>query len=283
MVDTKNVRESYAWVKAQLCLAGIEDAGFEADILVSFVAQKSRFLVDVLTMPQWEQLQQLVSQRIKRVPLQYLLGTWEFMGLSLAVGEGVLVPRPETEEVCEVALLAIQNKAKPVVLDLCSGTGAIALGIQSRRQDARITAVELSDKAFAYLQKNVKCYKQQWGVVPLIEQADIFLYQQQLQKSSVDLIVSNPPYVTSEEYKALEPELYFEPEMALVEPIDGLCFYRHIAEKYRPVLRENGWIVFEIGASQGEAVCQLLQVNGYSVIELLYDIAGNARCVKAKK
>lgn len=269
-------------VKNLLAEAGIDDAAFEAAQLFEHVAGESRFLAADLTNEQWQRLQMLAQKRAQRYPLQYLLGSWAFMGLELEVGPGVLIPRPETEEVCEAALGVLRAKMAPAVLDLCAGTGALALGIQKNLPQATVTAVELQEAAFDFLRRNCGRYAGEWERVPQAVCADALEYYKTLPPAGLDLIVSNPPYVTEKEYKALAPELYFEPQTALVAPEDGLLFYRRIADAYKPALKPGGALVFEIGAGQGEAVEGILFANGYTAVEVRRDAAGNPRIALAK-
>lgn len=281
MVNMANAKETYLQSVRILQKANMDDAKLESDLLFSFVVGKSRFLVDEIEPQQEKKILDLTLKRAQHYPLQYLLEKWEFMGLELFVGEGVLIPRPETEEVCEMALSCIKEKQNPLVYDLCAGTGALALGIQKIKKDAQVTAVEVSPKAFTYLEKNCAYYKEQWGKAPNPVQDDIFSFVCHLEGGIADLIVSNPPYVTTEEYQELEPELYFEPKLALVEETDGLLFYRKIAEQYQTILKKGGSLVFEIGAKQGEAVHNILQALAYSEIEIVQDLSGTDRIVKA--
>lgn len=269
-------------VKALLAQAGIEDAAFEAGLLVDFAAGASRFAVEALNDSQWETLWALAEKRATRYPLQYLLGNWPFMGLELAVGPGVLIPRPETEEVCEAALQTLAGNTCPAVLDLCAGTGALALGIQNAKPQAAVTAVELDAAAFGYLQRNCARYKQKMPRVPTALQADALTLYKELPPAGLDLLVSNPPYVTAEEYKTLAPELAFEPEMALVEPVNGLLFYERIAKEYKFALKPGAGLVFEIGAGQGAAVQNILVKNGYFAVEVRKDAMGNPRIALGK-
>ncbi|MDL2325133.1 peptide chain release factor N(5)-glutamine methyltransferase [Ruminococcaceae bacterium OttesenSCG-928-A16] len=268
---------AYRQTKAVLQQAGIENAAFEADQLFAFVAGNSRFIITNVTEEQAHQLLALAQKRATRYPLQYLLGSWGFMGLELTVGPGVLVPRPETEEVCEAALAQIAIIKAPVILDLCAGSGALALGLQSRKPAANVMAVELDDAAFGYLQRNCAKFKTSWPRVPLAMQADVLTYYNKVAPQSCHLIVSNPPYVTSAEYADLAPELYFEPRIALEEPADGLLFYKCIAKEYKKALKPGGSLVFEIGAGQGAAVQEILQKSGYQGVVVQKDLAGNDR------
>ena len=158
-----------------------------------------------------QQLAELCRRRASRYPLQYLLGSWPFYGLELAVGEGVLIPRQDTETVVEAALTLLKNTPAPRVLDLCAGTGAIGLALGANLPGAKVTLVELSPDALGYCRKNAR------GKAQVIE-ADVLGFEASQPGGGYDCIVSNPPYVTQQEYEALAPELAFEPKQALVAP-----------------------------------------------------------------
>lgn len=260
--------------------AGLEDAPFEARQLF-YAATGRRALPgpQALTEEEAARLRALTARRCAREPLQYLCGEWDFLDLTLAVGPGVLIPRPETETLAEAAIAFLQTRRAPAALDLCSGTGCIALALAAHVPGARVTAVELSKAAFAYLTANcARC----GGAVRCVC-ADAFAWQSECAPESLDLITANPPYVTEDEYRALAPELFFEPRMALVAPEEGLAFYRHIAPAYFAALRADGALFFEIGAAQGEAVAAICREAGYARVRLLRDAAGRPRCITAEK
>lgn len=279
--------QAYLTIRNRLSQAGIEDAGFEAETLLRHVCGKTRFELDTVPDAEWETLQALLARREEHEPLQYLLGSWEFLGITLQVGPGVLIPRPETEEVCLAAVEAVSRVTAPVVLDLCAGTGALGLGVLSCIPAAQVQSVELDAAAFEYLQKNT-CGQQ--GVQAV--QADVLDYASALPECSVDLIVCNPPYVTHKEYEDLEPELRHEPQKALVPPAsfggvplpdDGLFFYRQVAQRYFRVLKNGGVLVFEIGSAQGKAVESILHGCGYTGVCLRSDMAGHSRIAIGKR
>lgn len=273
--------EIYRTIKQQLQEAGVENAGLDARLLLQIATGAGRFDDVDVSSKQQEELQTLVQRRIAHEPLQYLVGRWPFLNLELEVGPGVLVPRPETEEVCIAAMDCIKMLSNPAVVDLCSGTGALALGIQDSKPNANVLAVEWDKAAYGYLCKNIQNFKKEHRQAPLPVLADALEYYSRLIPQSVDLIVSNPPYVTEQEYLALEDELYYEPKQALVAPEDGLLFYKTIAKKYREALKPGGFIVFEIGSGQGKALRDILQLNGYRNIEIKRDMNGNDRFASA--
>ena len=142
--------------------------------------------------------------------------------------------------------------------------------------EASITAVEKSPQAFAYLQKNVE------GTPIIAVEQDVFGFEKTIEPASVWVIASNPPYITEQEMQQLAPELQYEPQMALYAPNEGLAFYQYFAAAYRPLLKEGGWMAFEIGAAQGKAVSQILQQAGASFVQVLQDGAGRDRVVRAR-
>ncbi len=293
----KSPREVYAEIKTLLEKAGIEGAAFEADILISEVCGASRFLLGEVSPTQYETLIAFAQRRAKREPLQYILGCWSFLSLELQVGEGVLIPRPETEQVCDIAADFIRNIPSPKLMDLCSGSGAIALGVHSLVPNATVLAVEWDEDAFVWLQKNMAAYNAQHvgsalpsehcpeHMRPTAVRADALKYWKTLHMQQWDVITCNPPYVTQAEYEELQPELYHEPKQALVPQggeSDGLLFYKVIAEGYKQALKAGGAIVFEIGAGQGEDVAQIMHQNGYKDVTVHKDMAGLNRVVTAR-
>lgn len=278
------------WRKAAALLqqAGIEDAAFDARELCRMCCG-----ADPLCAPQApvseaarRRLAQLCARRAQHEPLQYLLGEWDFLDFTVEVGPGVLIPRPDTECVAETAMAALRRRAAepgcvcaPAALDLCAGTGVLAIAMARSVPAAQVTAVEKSGAAFRYLQRNCAALAPRAAAV----QADVFGYEAMLAPQSVDVIVSNPPYVTAQEYGTLAPELFFEPREALVAQQEGLCFYRHIAPAYFPVLKSGGALVFETGSGQAQQVAALCTVAGYTGVSVRCDAAGLPRCVYAEK
>ena len=224
-----------------------------------------------------QQLNELVQQRLTGYPLQYLLGEWEFFGLPFFVGEGVLIPRADTEVLVETALELCDGMFAPQVCDLCSGSGCIPIALSRHLpEQASLTAVELSDAALGYLQKNVQ--RHHCSNLTVV-QADVLTWQPQ---QLFDLITSNPPYISDQEMLELQPEVRWEPEMALRAQENGLYFYRVLSKRCQSYLRAGGWLLFEIGYTQGQAVSDLLLPEGYTDIRLIPDYNGNDRVVAAR-
>ena len=280
-------RQAVRMVQDALQAAGCPDADYDARELLRIAAGKDpRLLFDPLTRPQAECLAELAAQRMQRVPLQYLAGEWDFLGLTFKVGPGVLCPRADSEVVCETAIELLQQMAKPEprVLDLCAGTGCLGIGIRHFVPSASVTCVEKSPEAFRYLEQNVHTALP--GAAPAVQavQGDLFTYWQSLPEGQLDLIVSNPPYLTAEEMQHLQPEVAQEPAMALEAGDDGLVFYRALASlHYRDALRPGGALVLEIGWQQRQAVMELLAGNGWADIECRRDSGGNDRCIIAHR
>ena len=275
-------RETLREVEARLTAAGCPDADFDAGELFRLVTGQDARLADrPLTTEQAAKLEALTARRATREPLQYLCGSWPFLDFELAVGPGVLCPRADTEVVAEAAAQMLAGVQAPKVLDLCAGTGCLGLGVKRFCPEADVTCVEKSPEAFRYLKKNAASALKQ-GTARAVE-GDLFHYWQGLPEGKLDLIVSNPPYLTAAEMQQLQPEVAREPAMALEAGEDGLVFYRALAEHYQNALRPGGALALEIGWQQREAVTALLAANGWVDIACRKDYGGNDRCILARR
>ena len=208
-------------------------------------------------------------------PLQYVIGRWDFYESEFHVGRGVLIPRPETEELTELVIDNAKRLCSPVVFDLCSGSGCIGISIAKTLPSSTVYCVEKSEEALQYLLKNAESISN----VKVVN-SDIN-YPSDIKNA--DIIVSNPPYIKSSDLSTLQSEVQFEPSMALDGGADGLDFYRIIAEKWNSNLKENGMLFLEIGEDQGEAVYEILEKQGFKEIEVVKDMYGNNRMVKSVK
>ncbi|WP_418590761.1 peptide chain release factor N(5)-glutamine methyltransferase [Gemmiger sp.] len=262
---------------AKLTAAGVPDARFDAAELYRLATGRDPRLDDGPSAAEAARLSALAERRAAREPLQYILGEWDFMDFTLKVGPGVLCPRADSEIVCESALALLQGRERPVVYDLCAGTGCLGLGIARHSPGALVTCVEKSPEAWHYLTANTA----QTGVRTV--QADVFTYYKTLPAEGADLIISNPPYLTGAEMRALMPETAQEPAMALDGGADGLDFYRLLTEKYRDAVRPGGWLVLEIGYAQGPAVLALGAACGWVNTSCRKDYGGNDRAVLLQK
>lgn len=275
-------QEAVREIEARLTAAGCPDADFDARELFRLVTGADLRLADQpLTAAQADRLETLTVRRADREPLQYLCGSWPFLDFELAVGPGVLCPRADTEVVAEAAAGLLAGVQKPKVLDLCAGTGCLGLGVKRFCPDAVVTSLEKSPEAFRYLEQNAKNALHRPAATPVL--GDLFTYGETLPEGELDLIVSNPPYLTAAEMQQLQPEVAREPAMALEAGADGLVFYRAIAEHYQKALRPGGALALEIGWQQREAVTALLAENGWVEIACKKDYGGNDRCITARR
>lgn len=219
------------------------------------------------------------DRREQGEPIQYITGTWTFMGRDYEVGEGVLIPRDDTEVLVRESLKLIPKDQECNILDLCSGTGIIAVTIKKERPLCRVSAVEKSERAFSYLQKNSEKHHAEIRCIlsDLKDCADDF------SDGSLDLIVSNPPYIRTEDLSTLQKEVQFEPALALDGGASGYDFYESIIALYRGKLKAGGYFAFEIGEGQSEYVTQLLQNAGFADIHITNDIQNIPRAITGKK
>lgn len=263
--------------ESKLKSCGIENAAFDADLMIekSSGIPYNEFELKKDSSVDETAVFELVERRCGGEPLQYILGEWEFWGLPFRVGEGVLIPRPDTETLVEQSLRLIKGTDSPKVLDLCSGSGCIAAAIAHERADADVTAVELYDAAFGYLEENVKLN----GVRVNCVRCDVLDGpNEKLISQRFDLIVSNPPYIDSTDMRSLQREVKHEPITALAGGNDGLLFYRAIAEKWVPLLLEHGSIAVEIGRDQATDVIAVFSQKGLRCSSYK-DYGGNDRVI----
>lgn len=190
-----------------------------------------------------------INLRASGVPVQYVIGEWDFFGETFSVGEGVLIPRPETELLVEFALEYLKGKEKPVVIDLCAGSGCIGLSVAKNLHDSKVYLIEKSPEAFRYLSENKK--RLGCGNAEIIS-GDIFGGFEAFGLPSPDLILSNPPYIETKEIETLQSEVHKEPLMALDGGEDGLIFYRAIATEWLPHCQ--GAIAVECGENQSDDI-----------------------------
>ena len=223
----------------------------------------------------------LVNRILAGEPLAYVLGEWEFYGIKLKVNANVLIPRDDTCAVTELAIRqAMFLDTNPRILDLCTGSGCIGLAIANRVKDAKVTLADISREAMQVAKANITSQKLTARVscvqANALEAPPAFL-------GKFDLIVSNPPYITTDEMKQLPDSVAnFEPHLALHGGSDGLDFYRAITENYKNALKPGGYLCFEFGMGQGDAVCSLLEENGFTILEKTSDYNDRERAVLAQ-
>lgn len=243
----------------------------------AFLAERDKPVSEELT----ARVDMAVDRYLAGEPLPYVLGEWTFYGLDLYVSPDVLIPRDDT---CAVAELAIHRglflDQNPRILDLCCGSGCIGLAIASRLKDARVTLADLSGPALSVARKNIQRNHMGGRVscvqVDAMEAPPAFL-------GKFDMIVSNPPYVTTSEMEELPDSVKkYEPHMALFGGTDGLNFYRAITKNFRALLKPGGFLCYEFGMGQGDAVCAILEENGFTVLERTLDFNERERAVLAQ-
>lgn len=229
-----------------------------------------------------ELTESFVQRRLRGEPMPYILGQWDFYGMTLIVTPDVLIPRDDTVVVTELAIKkAMYLEQNPRILDLCTGSGCIGLAVARRVKDARVTLGDISPAALRVARRNISQLKLTGRVncvaMDARKPAQEFL-------GTYDLIVSNPPYVTTKQMQQLDPSVRdFEPHLALDGGEDGLDFYRAIINNYSSALAPRGYLCFEFGMGQENAVCSLLRKGGYEVLELKKDTADITRAVLAQK
>ena len=265
-------------VSERLAAAGCESPRVDAEILLAHLLGTSRSAVRAdgrreLDDATLVELESLVARRERREPLAYVLGEWGFRRLTLMVDSRVFVPRPETEIVVERCLARIAGMSEPRVLDVGTGSGAIALAIADEAPGAQVTALDASPDALEVARENVF----RTGLAVELLQADLF---EGLPTGPWDIVVSNPPYVRPEEIEGLEPEVSeWEPRAALVG--DGAT--EAIARAAARVLRPGGWLVLETAAGSAADVAELLAGLGYGEVRKTKDLAGRDRVVEGSK
>lgn len=226
---------------------------------------------------EWKEVEDILARLKQREPLQYILQEAPFCGLSFHVEKGVLIPRPETEELVEWIVSDCQKAGKVRILDIGTGSGCIPVALAERLPEAEVASCDVSAEALRVAAVNVKRY----GDKVTLFQVDIL--QDELPDCRVDVVVSNPPYITDSERKDMEENvLGWEPELALFVPdTDPLRFYRRIARKGLDWLTEGGALYFEINRAYGAETVRMLEACGYRDIALRKDLSGNDRMIKA--
>ena len=273
----KTYKQLYEYGKAELAEAGIAEAQLDARLLLEYVCGTDHNTLLVhgereVEEPKSTAYCDLILQRVAHTPLAYIKGTQEFMGLEFSVNKQVLIPNQDTEILVEEAMRLMHDGMR--VLDLCTGSGCIALSLLHYTNDTSAVATDISEAALTVAVQNA-------GQLKLTErvsfaETDLF----PVQKEKFDLIVSNPPYIPTEVIETLAPEVKdHEPRLALDGTEDGLSFYRRIIRTAPEWLFESGWLILEIGYDQGEAVSAMMRENGFRDIEVIRDLGGKDRVV----
>lgn len=262
---------------AYLQEAKAQDAPFEADCLLAAVlhCDKTHLLLradEALTQDEEKQYRLLLENCARGEPLQYLLGEWEFLDLTLQVGRGVLIPRPETEQLAILTAQQAHTFRKPVILDLCAGSGCIGLYCAKACPGAKVFLLEYEKEAFAYLQKNAQNLTLQ--NIQCVY-ADIRHGYEACSLPMPQIIVSNPPYIPTGQLSALQREVQYEPRSALDGGTDGLDFYRVLHSLWFSALQSGGQMLLECGDGQAKSITKLF--HGAAQAQIVKDYNGIER------
>ncbi len=276
---TMQIQEILSSTIKQLNSNNVEEPNNKAKRLLAFVLNVPKeFLIindnKELNKKQEVKYKKCIERLIKGEPIQYIIGKQEFMGIDLIVTNDVLIPQPDTEILVEETIKVAKQYDKPKILDLCTGSGAIAIAIKKYIPEAEIVASDLSSKALRIANNNDRTKKIRFILSDLFENIN----------EKFDIIVSNPPYIKTEEIKTLSKEVQNEPLMALDGGQDGLYFYEKIIKQANSYLNQNGYLCLEIGENQKNEIIKKIQYNGkYTNIQTYKDLGGNDRVITCKK
>lgn len=273
-----NYREAVAFGSGILTEAGVMDPELDAWYLLQMVCKIERSYYyahgeEAVAEDRMREYEIAFRKRAERIPLQYILGEQEFMGLKFKVNSGVLIPRQDTETLVEEAIRLVRPGMR--VLDLCTGSGCVLVSILKNVPELSGVGSDISKQALLVAKENARYHEveAEWIRSDLMDQIT----------GEFDLIVSNPPYIPTGVIGTLMPEVRdFEPVEALDGREDGLYFYRRITAQAAEYLKPEGWLCMEIGYDQGDAVSQLMREAGFSQVEVVKDLTGNDRVVKGK-
>jgi release factor glutamine methyltransferase len=280
------VSELLSESSSKLKKAGVTSAIVDAELIACFCLGISRSELALMTATNQEfpkdsidNFQLALARRVARQPLQHITGTAPFRHLELKVGPGVFTPRPETEQVVGFALERISNSASPLIVDLCAGSGAIAISLATEISGSKVFAVEKSREAFSYLRDNAASY----GLAESNLRNEDLVDSLQDLDGQVDLVISNPPYIPDDAIPIdLEVQLH-EPSMSLYGGLDGLDVVRQILGRAMKLLKPGGLLVMEHADSQSSAISKLLLAEGWIEIITRADLAGKDRMIAALK
>lgn len=271
-------REAVEFGTKCLTDAGVPDAALDAWYLLQMVCRIERSYYYVhgeedITQDAQKENEIAVQKRAEHIPLQYIIGEQEFMGLRFKVNSNVLIPRQDTETLVEQVLKIVKPGMK--VLDLCTGSGCVLISVLKNAPELTGMGSDISKTALLVAKENAKLHEvdAEWVRSDLFDNIT----------ETFDVIMANPPYIPTGEILSLMPEVRdFEPENALDGGADGLDFYRKIAGQVKDYLNPGGYVYMEIGYDQGEAVSELMRNAGFTEVEVIKDLARNDRVVKGK-
>lgn len=277
MTITEWIKNAAETLEAAGCPDPTIDARWIAEDILNMTASALRFEgQNAIDPAKLENMNTCLKRRQMGEPVQYILKRGDFMGMRFYVDSRVLIPRQDTETLVEAVIIALHGKRSPKVLDLCTGSGAIGISIGTLVPDAQVTLADISTGALEVAKKNAH----DLSVEVNLRHGDLF---KAVGKEKFDLIVSNPPYIRSSEMNELQTEVRFEPALALDGGLDGLDFYRRIAEEASAHLNAGGSIYFEVGVDEAQDVLNLLKTHlNCADCGVLKDLTGIERIVWAR-
>lgn len=280
------VLEGMHYGEAKLLEKGIENARFDADLLLAEVLgvpRRDRLYLELdrnLSKQEEADYRRVIIRRAEHEPLQYILKRQEFMGLSFSIDERVLIPRADSETLVEKWLDIVRQEERQgrdlliKVADLCTGSGALAISMAYYYPKAKVVGTDLSSDALDVARQNALSLgvSVQWRLGDFVTP---------IQGETWDYIITNPPYVTTEDYSQCAPEIFREPAIAFLGGQDGLDFYRRLSDDIRPLLNAQGKLLMEIGWNQAKAVCEIFRMKGFET-QVFQDLAGRDRVIIAR-
>lgn len=269
-------REAIVLGESILRKADIVDAKTDSWLLLAMACKIDHtyyymHIDEEMTEEQAREFEVLIKKRAERVPLQYITGEQEFMGLTFHVNSNVLIPRQDTETLVEEALKVVRPGMK--IMDMCTGSGCVLISILKNAHDIEGIGYDISKQAINVAKENAKLNE----VPAVFERSDLF---EDVVENDFDVIVSNPPYIPTDVIATLMPEVAeFEPREALDGKGDGLYFYSKILEQCKNYMKPDGYVLFEIGCTQGDSVSTMMRLAGFSEVHVIKDLARNDRVV----
>ena len=269
-------REAIVLGESILRKADIVDAKTDSWLLLAMACKIDHtyyymHIDEEMTEEQAREFEVLIKKRAERVPLKYITGEQEFMGLTFHVNSNVLIPRQDTETLVEEALKVVRPGMK--IMDMCTGSGCVLISILKNAHDIEGIGYDISKQAINVAKENAKLNE----VPAVFERSDLF---EDVVENDFDVIVSNPPYIPTDVIATLMPEVAeFEPREALDGKGDGLYFYSKILEQCKNYMKPDGYVLFEIGCKQGDSVSTMMRLAGFSEVHVIKDLARNDRVV----